>query len=295
MHEIVVLGAGYAGLTAATSLIGRRPGGVRITVVEANEHFTERLRLHQAVTGQPVEHRSLPEVLGPSLVTARVDTIDATARTIRLGDGRVECPAPGSGKPDPAGAGGVRAAGGVRVRSRRDRRGGGPLGGDRPAGRTPGPGARAGAAAAVPGHPGRHRRVTERFLAAAGGGDLNTLMELLAPDVTLWTDGGGKVRQAFRPVTGPDRVGAWFAAFGGRSYEGVAAAGMSAVVAGVNGGSGIVFSGAGRMLATVVLDLDADGRISAIHNVANPGKLTAIASGTVHPGRWRRDEPAARE
>ncbi|WP_430788922.1 sigma factor-like helix-turn-helix DNA-binding protein [Actinoplanes sp. G11-F43] len=140
----------------------------------------------------------------------------------------------------------------------------------------------------------RHRRVTERFLAAAGGGDLNTLMELLAPDVTLWTDGGGKVRQAFRPVTGPDRVGAWFAAFGGRSYEGVAAAGMSAVVAGVNGGSGIVFSGAGRVLATVVLDLDADGRISAIHNVANPGKLTAIASGTVHPGRWRRDEPAAR-
>src|SRR5439155_1217330 len=48
----------------------------------------------------------------------------------------------------------------------------------------------------------RRREVTDRFFAAATGGDINTLMELLAPDVTLWTDGGGKVRQAMRPVTG---------------------------------------------------------------------------------------------
>jgi hypothetical protein len=37
------------------------------------------------------------------------------------------------------------------------------------------------------------------FFAAAAGGDINTLMELLSPDVTLWTDRGGKVRQAMRP------------------------------------------------------------------------------------------------
>jgi hypothetical protein len=40
--------------------------------------------------------------------------------------------------------------------------------------------------------------------AATTGGDINELMELLAPDVTLWTDGGGKVRHAMRPIVGVD-------------------------------------------------------------------------------------------
>ncbi|WP_276859123.1 hypothetical protein [Mycobacterium pseudokansasii] len=43
---------------------------------------------------------------------------------------------------------------------------------------------------------------TQRFLAAATGGDINELMTLLAPEVTLWCDGGGKVRQALRPIHG---------------------------------------------------------------------------------------------
>ena len=48
----------------------------------------------------------------------------------------------------------------------------------------------------------KEARATERFFAASIGGDINELMELLAPDVTLWTDGGGKVRQAMRPIVG---------------------------------------------------------------------------------------------
>lgn len=66
----------------------------------------------------------------------------------------------------------------------------------------------------------KQREVTERFFAAASGGDINTLMQLLAPDVTVWTDGGGKVRQALRPVTGAQRVAAWFATFGEQPYQG---------------------------------------------------------------------------
>ncbi|MEU7559874.1 sigma factor-like helix-turn-helix DNA-binding protein [Streptomyces eurythermus] len=38
----------------------------------------------------------------------------------------------------------------------------------------------------------QHARVTERFAEAALGGNLRALLEVLAPDVTLWTDGGGK-------------------------------------------------------------------------------------------------------
>jgi RNA polymerase sigma-70 factor (ECF subfamily) len=128
----------------------------------------------------------------------------------------------------------------------------------------------------------RQREVTERFFAAATGGDINTLMELLSPDVTLWTDGGGKVRQALRPVVGAQTVATWFAAIGTVSYQGVAPTDMNAEMVDINGGPGIVFSGAGRVIATVTLDFDADGRIITIHNVANPDKLQAITEGTTH-------------
>lgn len=126
----------------------------------------------------------------------------------------------------------------------------------------------------------RQREVTERFFAAATGGDINTLMELLSPDVTLWTDGGGKVRQAMRPIVGAQTVAAWFAGIGTVTYQGVEPADMNAELVEINGGPGMVFSGSGRVIATVTFDFDADGRITAIHNVANPDKLQAIADGT---------------
>ncbi|MET7327971.1 RNA polymerase sigma-70 factor [Nonomuraea sp. NPDC005650] len=125
----------------------------------------------------------------------------------------------------------------------------------------------------------RQRDVTERFLAAATGGDINTLMELLSPDVTLWTDGGGKVRQALRPVVGAQTVAGWFGAIGKVAYQGVEPADMNAALAEINGGPGVVFSGLGRVIATVTFDFDADGRITTIHNIANPDKLQAIADG----------------
>lgn len=125
----------------------------------------------------------------------------------------------------------------------------------------------------------RQSEVTRRFLDAATGGDINTLMELLSPDVTLWTDGGGKVRQALRPVVGAHTVAAWFAAIGTVTYQGVEPADMNAELVDINGGPGMVFSGAGRVIATVTFDFDADGRINTIHNVANPDKLRVIAGG----------------
>ena len=51
------------------------------------------------------------------------------------------------------------------------------------------------------------QRVTERFLAAVMGGDLNALMQVLAPGVTVWADGGGKARAAgTHPEHGRDKV-----------------------------------------------------------------------------------------
>ncbi|MEV5507904.1 RNA polymerase sigma-70 factor [Streptomyces orinoci] len=128
----------------------------------------------------------------------------------------------------------------------------------------------------------RQREVTERFFTAALGGDLNALLELLSPDVTLWTDGGGKVRQAMRPVTGAATVAAWFAAIGTVTYQGVSPAEMRAELTEINGGPGVVFSAPDRVIATLTFDFDATGRITTLHNVANPDKLQAITQGTTH-------------
>jgi RNA polymerase sigma-70 factor (TIGR02957 family) len=126
------------------------------------------------------------------------------------------------------------------------------------------------------------REATERFFAAITGGDINELMELLAPEVTLWTDGGGKVRQAMRPIIGIDNVARWIAGASARPYEGVEIADMAAEVVDINGGPGILLTGAGRVIATLTVDLDADGRIVTVHNVANPDKLRAVADGVKH-------------
>ncbi|WP_394813762.1 sigma-70 family RNA polymerase sigma factor family protein [Streptomyces litchfieldiae] len=108
-------------------------------------------------------------------------------------------------------------------------------------------------------------------------------MQLLAPDVTLWTDGGGKVRQAMRPLTGAERVAAWFMGVAARPYEGTAPADMTVELVELNGAPGLVFSGDERVISTLTLDLDETGRVAAIHNVANPDKLRAVAARTVHP------------
>jgi hypothetical protein len=54
---------------------------------------------------------------------------------------------------------------------------------------------------------------------------------------------------------------------------------MAAEVVDINGGPGILLTGGGRVIATLTVDLDADGRIVTVHNVANPDKLRAVAAG----------------
>jgi len=125
------------------------------------------------------------------------------------------------------------------------------------------------------------RAVTERFFAATTGGDINQLMELLAPDVALWTDGGGKVRQAMRPIIGAEKVIRWLAGAASRPYEGVEISDMAPELVDINGAPGILIRGGGRILSTLTVDLDEECRIVTIHNVANPDKLRAIADGVV--------------
>ncbi|MBE1585942.1 NADH dehydrogenase FAD-containing subunit [Nonomuraea angiospora] len=71
---------------------GKRREDVRVTLVNAQERFTERLRLHMSATGQPVAELSIPELLegtGARFVRGWVTAVDADAKLVRIDDDRV--------------------------------------------------------------------------------------------------------------------------------------------------------------------------------------------------------------
>jgi RNA polymerase sigma-70 factor (ECF subfamily) len=112
-------------------------------------------------------------------------------------------------------------------------------------------------------------QLAERFFAALRDGEVDELQELLAADVQIIGDGGGKAPAFTKGVRGFDRVV--------RVLEGLIPA-IGAVELGVqphevNGQPGaIVRDGSGRVLGTLALDI-LDGRIQTIRGVVNPDKL----------------------
>ena len=90
-HRIVILGAGYAGSSAAGRLARRLHGDdVEITLVNAEPDFVERVRMHQLATGQDLRDRPLQDLLAGSGVTlrvARVTSVDVDDKTVSLADG----------------------------------------------------------------------------------------------------------------------------------------------------------------------------------------------------------------
>src|ERR687898_418932 len=125
------------------------------------------------------------------------------------------------------------------------------------------------------------RRVTESFLEATSTGDLDGLMAVLSPGVTLVADGGGRALAPRRPVRGAEKVARVLLAVATeermtRFLRSVGsepiAADLRVHLAPVNGGPGIVITSEGRPVSTLVLDVD-DGAVQTIHLVANPEKL----------------------
>jgi hypothetical protein len=129
---------------------------------------------------------------------------------------------------------------------------------------------------------GQQRAVTERFLAAAGGGDIDELMLVLAPDVILVSDGGGKAKAPLRPVIGAAKVARFLAAISAQPYMGIDKSEMTIEVAEINGGPGILVTTGGRPV-TAVTTVIAGGRITAIQLVANPDKLRGLTAGRTLP------------
>ena len=116
----------------------------------------------------------------------------------------------------------------------------------------------------------RREALAQRFFAAAVDGDLAALEELLAHDVMLHGDGGGKAPALAHPVHGRAKVTrtllAWFRAA-------ARIGGVTLRSAEVNGQPGaLVLDPEGRLVNVLALDV-ADGQVQAIRSIVNPDKL----------------------
>ncbi|WP_243719664.1 RNA polymerase sigma factor SigJ [Actinomadura sp. KC06] len=116
--------------------------------------------------------------------------------------------------------------------------------------------------------PHEQRALVTAFLSACQNGDLDGLMDVLAPEVVLRGDGGGKVSTVPRVLRGADEVAAAMLAFSGAPISGLR-------VTTVNGSPGIVARGIDGNLSVAAITVDA-GRIVAIDVVRNPDKLTTV-------------------
>ena len=111
--------------------------------------------------------------------------------------------------------------------------------------------------------------LARRFFEAAAGGDMDTLLGLLAPDVVLHSDGGGKAQGIGKPVAGRQRIMRLLVGLLRRGQ----ALGTSLRLAWVNGQPGaVMYDATGRVISVIELDV-ADGAVQAIHGVVNPDKL----------------------
>ncbi|MFI8358419.1 RNA polymerase sigma-70 factor [Streptomyces cyaneofuscatus] len=120
--------------------------------------------------------------------------------------------------------------------------------------------------------PGERRDLTERFLAAASGGSIEQLMALLAPDVRLVSDAGGKAKAARRVIETAHKVGRFLAAVGqevGPDWD--------MRVAEFNGGPAVACFVGGKPDTFFQVEIR-DGAIQCIYIVRNPDKLAGLSA-----------------
>jgi RNA polymerase sigma-70 factor (ECF subfamily) len=111
---------------------------------------------------------------------------------------------------------------------------------------------------------------TERFLAACVGGSIEALMEVLAPDVVLHSDGGGEAKAPPRQIHGPEKVARFFIAI-----VQSALATSEAHIIDINGQPGLLTLTDGDIVSALAFDLD-QGRITDLYLMAAPSKLGAL-------------------
>jgi RNA polymerase sigma-70 factor (TIGR02957 family) len=119
------------------------------------------------------------------------------------------------------------------------------------------------------------QEVTQRFLAACVGGDVEALLAALAPDVVLISDGGGKAKAALRPISGADKVARFIVA---TASAGMAFPDLRVAITDVNGVPAVVAWTGTEPLLSMSLVV-ADGRVQQVLIMRNPDKLRGLGEG----------------
>jgi RNA polymerase sigma-70 factor (TIGR02957 family) len=114
------------------------------------------------------------------------------------------------------------------------------------------------------------RGALEAFQRAIETGDLQSLLDMLAPDIVLLTDGGGVKRAAVRPIVGAGRV-ARFLAIGVPRIG----AQVSVERVQINGRPALIIRLSGEIESLVAMQID-DGLITGLYIVRNPEKLSRV-------------------
>lgn len=119
---------------------------------------------------------------------------------------------------------------------------------------------------------GDQRRLLDAFIAAARTGDLAALENLFASDIVSYSDGGGLVRAAHKPVIGRDRVAKFISAFSSHFWTGIT---LSPVEA--NGQRCMLMRRDGSVVALATIGASEHG-IDHIMWIMRPSKLVGISS-----------------
>lgn len=119
--------------------------------------------------------------------------------------------------------------------------------------------------------PAQHRQLLQRFMDAAQRGDSPAIQALLHANATQFSDGGGIVTAAIRPLRGAERIGRLYWAIARRG------AAQPAQLGYVNGELAILRFAEGRLASFTTIEV-VDGRIAALYSVLNPEKLPPLVT-----------------
>jgi RNA polymerase sigma-70 factor (ECF subfamily) len=122
--------------------------------------------------------------------------------------------------------------------------------------------------------PAEARAAASSFQHALVTGDFQSLLDVLAPDVVLVTDGGGLKRAALHPIVGADSVVRYIS--GGIAKSGVVLAGD---LTAINGNPALLLRVGGVVDGVLALQVE-NARVTGMYYVRNPEKLTRLGSET---------------
>lgn len=118
--------------------------------------------------------------------------------------------------------------------------------------------------------PDEQRRLLSGFVEALRQGDMNALLSVLKEDISMWSDGGGKVAAAIRPLHGASSVAAFF-----MGVTKLPNAGYRVEFAEVNGEAGLLLFENDALNSVFSVEV-IDGRIAELRVIRNPDKLARI-------------------